>query len=31
MWHFYLTYARAGFTSGYLDVGQFTLARGGVR
>jgi cyclopropane-fatty-acyl-phospholipid synthase len=27
MWHFYLEYARAGFTSGYLDVQQFTLAR----
>jgi cyclopropane-fatty-acyl-phospholipid synthase len=27
MWHFYLEYARAGFTSGYLDVQQFTLVR----
>ena len=27
MWHFYLIYSRAGFASGYLDVGQFTLAR----
>ena len=27
MWHFYLEYSRAGFTSGYLDVQQFTLAR----
>ena len=27
MWHFYLVYSRAGFASGYLDVGQFTLAR----
>ena len=29
MWHFYLAYSRAGFASGYLDVGQFTLARPG--
>jgi cyclopropane-fatty-acyl-phospholipid synthase len=27
MWHFYLEYSRAGFTSGYLDVQQFTLTR----
>jgi cyclopropane-fatty-acyl-phospholipid synthase len=27
MWHFYLEYSHAGFTSGYLDVQQFTLAR----
>ena len=27
MWHFYLAYSRAGFSSGYLDVGQFTLVR----
>jgi cyclopropane-fatty-acyl-phospholipid synthase len=27
MWHFYLEYSRAGFTSGYLDVQQFTLVR----
>ena len=27
MWHFYLEYSRAGFTSGYLDVQQITLAR----
>jgi len=30
MWHFYLAYSRAGFASGYLDVGQFTLARPGL-
>ena len=27
MWHFYLEYSRAGFSSGYLDVQQITLAR----
>ena len=27
MWHFYLEYSRAGFTSGYLDVQQLTLSR----
>jgi cyclopropane-fatty-acyl-phospholipid synthase len=27
MWHFYLEYSRAGFTSGYLDVNQLTLTR----
>ncbi|MEO8828066.1 class I SAM-dependent methyltransferase [Lapillicoccus sp.] len=27
MWHFYLEYSRAGFTSGYLDVQQFVLQR----
>ncbi len=27
MWHFYLSYSRAGFISGYLDVQQLTLAR----
>jgi cyclopropane-fatty-acyl-phospholipid synthase len=27
MWHFYLEYSRAGFASGYLDVGQVVLAR----
>ncbi|HET8961725.1 cyclopropane-fatty-acyl-phospholipid synthase family protein [Nocardioides sp.] len=27
MWHFYLEYSRAGFTSGYLDVQQLTLMR----
>jgi cyclopropane-fatty-acyl-phospholipid synthase len=25
MWHFYLSYARAGFASGYLDVQQLTF------
>ncbi|MEZ5092725.1 class I SAM-dependent methyltransferase [Nocardioides sp.] len=25
MWHFYLTYCRAGFASGYLDVQQLVL------
>ena len=28
MWHFYLSYSRAGFDAGYLDVQQLTLARG---
>jgi cyclopropane-fatty-acyl-phospholipid synthase len=27
MWHFYLSYSRAGFASGYLDVQQLTFAR----
>jgi cyclopropane-fatty-acyl-phospholipid synthase len=27
MWHFYLAYSRAGFSSGYLDVNQLTLSR----
>ncbi|NYG59078.1 cyclopropane-fatty-acyl-phospholipid synthase [Nocardioides daedukensis] len=27
MWHFYLVYSQAGFSSGYLDVQQVTLAR----
>jgi cyclopropane-fatty-acyl-phospholipid synthase len=27
MWHFYLSYARAGFASGYLDVQQLTFTR----
>lgn len=27
MWHFYLVYSRAGFSSGYLDVHQFTFGR----
>ncbi|WP_270888425.1 class I SAM-dependent methyltransferase [Pedococcus sp. 5OH_020] len=27
MWHFYLEYSRAGFTSGYLDVQQLVLRR----
>jgi len=27
MWHFYLEYSRAGFTAGYIDVNQITLAR----
>jgi cyclopropane-fatty-acyl-phospholipid synthase len=31
MWHFYLEYARAGFASGYLDVNQVVLTRGGTR
>jgi cyclopropane-fatty-acyl-phospholipid synthase len=31
MWHFYLSYSRAGFASGYLDVQQLTFARGGPR
>ena len=29
MWTFYLAYCEAGFRSRYLDVHQFTLARGG--
>ena len=29
MWHFYLEYSRAGFASGYLDVNQLVLTRGG--
>jgi cyclopropane-fatty-acyl-phospholipid synthase len=31
MWHFYLEYSRAGFTSGYLDVQQLLLTREGPR
>lgn len=31
MWHFYLEYSRAGFTSGYLDVNQIVLDRGECR
>jgi cyclopropane-fatty-acyl-phospholipid synthase len=27
MWHFYLSYSRAGFAAGYLDVQQITLVR----
>ncbi|MFN8192894.1 MAG: cyclopropane-fatty-acyl-phospholipid synthase family protein [Nocardioidaceae bacterium] len=27
MWHFYLTYSRAGFASGYLDVSQLVYQR----
>ena len=27
MWHFYLTYSRAGFASGYLDVTQLVYQR----
>ena len=27
MWHFYLEYSRAGFTSGYIDVHQLTFSR----
>ncbi len=27
MWHFYLTYSRAGFDSGYLDVQQWCFRR----
>jgi len=27
MWHFYLEYSRAGFSSGYLDVQQVVLSR----
>ena len=27
MWHFYLDYSRAGFSSGYLDVQQIELVR----
>jgi len=27
MWHFYLEYSRAGFTSGYIDVNQLTFSR----
>jgi cyclopropane-fatty-acyl-phospholipid synthase len=30
MWTFYLAYCEAGFRSGYLNVAQLTLARGGV-
>jgi cyclopropane-fatty-acyl-phospholipid synthase len=29
MWRFYLDYSRAGFASGYLDVQQIVLAKGG--
>jgi cyclopropane-fatty-acyl-phospholipid synthase len=29
MWSFYLAYCEAGFRSGYLNVAQLTLARGG--
>jgi cyclopropane-fatty-acyl-phospholipid synthase len=29
MWHFYLDYSRAGFGSGYIDVNQIVLDRGG--
>lgn len=29
MWHFYLEYSRAGFASGYIDVQQLVLAKGG--
>jgi cyclopropane-fatty-acyl-phospholipid synthase len=29
MWHFYLGYSRAGFGSGYIDVNQIVLDRGG--
>jgi cyclopropane-fatty-acyl-phospholipid synthase len=29
MWSFYLAYSEAGFRTGYLDVGQFTLTRPG--
>ncbi|QZY29008.1 SAM-dependent methyltransferase [Nocardioides coralli] len=29
MWHFYLEYSRAGFSSGYLDVHQLVLTREG--
>ncbi len=29
MWHFYLEYSRAGFSSGYLDVQQLVLRREG--
>jgi cyclopropane-fatty-acyl-phospholipid synthase len=29
MWHFYLEYSRAGFTSGYLDVHQLTFTKAG--
>ncbi len=31
MWEFYLAYSEAGFRSGYLDVAQLVLARGGSR
>ncbi len=27
MWHFYLEYSRAGFSSGYIDVNQLTFHR----
>jgi cyclopropane-fatty-acyl-phospholipid synthase len=27
MWSFYLAYSEAGFRTGYLDVGQFTLTK----
>lgn len=27
MWHFYLTYCRAGFVTGYIDVQQLLIAR----
>ncbi len=29
MWEFYLAYSEAGFRSGYLDVQQITLTKGG--
>jgi cyclopropane-fatty-acyl-phospholipid synthase len=29
LWHFYLSYSRAGFASGYLDVQQLTFTREG--
>ncbi len=29
MWHFYLEYSRAGFTSGYLDDHQLTFSKAG--
>jgi cyclopropane-fatty-acyl-phospholipid synthase len=31
MWELYLAYSEAGFRSGYLDVYQWTFARGGTR
>ena len=30
MWHFYLEYSRAGFSSGYIDVQQIVLRREGI-
>ncbi len=31
MWHFYLEYSRAGFSSGYLDDHHLVFRKGGVR
>jgi cyclopropane-fatty-acyl-phospholipid synthase len=31
MWDFYLAYSEAGFLSGYIDVAQFVMTKGGTR